>query len=110
MSIEDYIPKRLEDLFEKYEVSRYRISQKCGIPTTAISKIISKKNVPTIITLERICNAFGITLAQFFDDDRYAELSGIPVEIIKAWDSLDTKEQEIILRLVRSMQEVNDEK
>ena len=104
MSIEDYIPKRLEELFEKYEVSRYRISQKCGIPTTAISKIISKKNVPTIITLERICNAFGITLAQ------YAELSGIPVEIIKAWDSLDTKEQEIILRLVRSMQEVNDEK
>lgn len=96
MSIEDYIPKRLEELFEKYEVSIYRISQKCGIPTTAISKIISKKNVPTIITLERICNAFGITLAQFFDDDRYAELSGIPVEIIKAWDSLDTKEQEII--------------
>lgn len=59
MSIEDYIPKRLEELFEKYEVSRYRISQKCGIPTTAISKIISKKNVPTIITLERIVMRLG---------------------------------------------------
>lgn len=110
MNVEDYIPMRLEELFKKYNMSRYRISQKSGITTTAITKILSKESIPTIITLERICSAFGITLAQFFDDDRYTEFSGIPMELIKSWDSLDEKEQDILLRFIRSMQETNEKK
>ena len=32
------------------------------------------------------------------------------MELIKSWDSLDEKEQDILLRFIRSMQETNEKK
>ena len=66
MHIEEYIAARVKELCEKYHVSKYRLAQLTGMSQTAVGNIMKMESIPTIPTLEKICDAFGITLAQFF--------------------------------------------
>nr|DAF24077.1 MAG TPA: ESX-1 secretion-associated regulator [Caudoviricetes sp.]DAH61176.1 MAG TPA: ESX-1 secretion-associated regulator [Caudoviricetes sp.] len=72
---------------------------------TALGKIVSKESIPTIPTIEKICDAFGITLAQFFTKDGIRpDLSAGQLELVETWEYLDDKEREILLTFVRSLQ------
>ena len=104
MRVEEYIPLRIMELCEKRGYTKYRLSQLTDMSQTALANIINQKSVPTVVTLERICEAFGITLAQFFtkDGDRL-NLTEEQNEILEIWDSLETKEREILLSFIRSL-------
>ena len=104
MRVEEYIPLRITELCEKRGYTKYRLSQLTDMSQTALANIINQKSVPTVVTLERICEAFGITLAQFFtkDGDRL-NLTEEQNEILEIWDSLETKEREILLSFIRSL-------
>ena len=69
MQAENYIIARIEQLCEKKKFSGYRLAQKSGIAQSSISTLLNRKSVPTIQTLEKICEGFDITLAQFFAGD-----------------------------------------
>ena len=69
MCVEEYIPLRITELCEKRGYTKYRLSQLTEMSQTALGNILNKKSKPTVVTLERICDAFGITLAQFFAED-----------------------------------------
>ena len=50
--------------------------------------------------LEKICDAFEITIAQFFsDDESRLDLTKEQKEILEIWDGLDEKEREIFMTL-----------
>ena len=56
------------------------------------------------MTLERICDAFGITLAQFFaEDGGRLNLTEDQNEILEIWDNLESKEREILMTFIRSL-------
>lgn len=60
--------------------------------------------MPTIPTLEKICDAFGISLAQFFTEgSARPDLTSEQKEILDIWDGLGTKEREILIPFVRSL-------
>lgn len=102
MLTEDYVALRIIELCEKHKISRYRLSQLTGMSQTALGKIVSKESIPTI---EKICDAFGITLAQFFTKDGIRpDLSAGQLELVETWEYLDDKEREILLTFVRSLQ------
>ena len=102
MLTEDYVALRIIELCEKHKISRYRLSQ---LTQTALGKIVSKESIPTIPTIEKICDAFGITLAQFFTKDGIRpDLSAGQLELVETWEYLDDKEREILLTFVRSLQ------
>ena len=58
------------DRITKQRLSRnwteYQLSQKSGIPQSTISSWYRKNMIPSVPSLEKVCNAFGITLSQFF--------------------------------------------
>lgn len=71
---------------------------------TALGNILNQKSLPTIVNLERICDAFGITLAQFFTDDgSKLNLTQDQQEILDIWDDLESKEREILIGFIRSL-------
>jgi transcriptional regulator with XRE-family HTH domain len=71
---------------------------------TALGNIIKKESIPTIPTLERICDAFGISLAQFFaGDGMRPDLTDEQEEILETWDNLNTDERRILMNFVRSL-------
>ena len=75
--------------------SYYQLAQRANISQSVISNFISRGNAPSIHTLEKICNAFGITLAQFFDtDDMTQALTDEQRALLNDWNSLRQDQKE----------------
>ena len=49
--------------------TEYQLAEKSGLTQSTISSWYRKNMLPTIPSLEKICDAFGITLAQFFSNN-----------------------------------------
>lgn len=104
MHTEQYIPLRLSELCKKHGYTKYRLSQLTGMSQTALAKIFSGNSVPTIQTLEKICDAFGISLAQFFTTEGpMPDLTKEQKKILEIWDSLEPREKEILFSFIQSL-------
>ena len=60
---------RIKEIQEARGWSSYRLSKETGIPQSTISTWYVKNLCPPIDKLETICEALGVTLAQFFSSD-----------------------------------------
>ena len=97
MLVENYITERIEELCEKKQMSRYRLSQKTGLAQSSISNLLNRKSVPTIPTLEKICEGFGITLSQFFaGDGDVPDLTEEQKGLLASWDDLTDEEKSLV--------------
>lgn len=104
MCPEDYIALRIKELCEVHGLTVYKLSQKTGISQTALGNIISQKSVPTVPTIQKICDAFGISLAQFFVRNEGREnLTDLQREILDTWEELDSREREIMISFIRTL-------
>ena len=104
LQIEKYIADNIVSLCEKRDISKYRLSQLSGISQSSLGRIIAQESLPSLITLEKICTALGVTLSQFFQDEPLAGLTDAQKEILKIWNNLSTDEQEIVLAMLRGLQ------
>ena len=57
---------RLNALRAEKGMSQYRLSKLSGVAQSMISGIESGDKNPTVETLAQLCNALGVTLAEFF--------------------------------------------
>ena len=48
--------------------SEYQLAERSGLPQSTISSWYKKDMMPSFASLEKICEAFGVTLSQFFSD------------------------------------------
>ena len=46
--------------------SEYQLAEESGLTQSTISSWYRKNMIPSVPSLEKVCNAFGITLSQFF--------------------------------------------
>ncbi len=69
---EKEIIERIKALCKARSWTSYRLAKESGITYSTLFTMLNKANSPSIPTLIKICDGFGITLAQFFDgnDDR----------------------------------------
>lgn len=93
----------------KFRIERnwteYQLAEKSELPQSTISSWYRKNQIPTIPSLEKICRAFGISLAQFFTDD-YAEIAALTKqqsELLHEWNKLTEKQKKIIVQLMKEM-------
>ena len=104
LCVEEYIPLRIAELCRKRGYTKYRLAQLTGITQTALGNILNQKSMPTMANLERICDAFEVTIAQFFSEDgSRLDLTDEQKEILEIWDGLDEKEREIFMTFIRSL-------
>lgn len=57
---------RIVELRNARDWSEYQLAEKSGMAQSTISSWYRKRMLPTIPSLEKICEAFDITLSQFF--------------------------------------------
>lgn len=103
MRIEEYIPKRLEELCDERGISKYRLAQETGIRDTTLTRIFTQKSIQTIYTLDKICSALNVSLEYFFSAENDSSYSDFPKEIIYTWDRLDVKERALLCDVVASL-------
>ena len=90
------IIERIDKLMHERGWNDYKLAAKSGLSSSTLANIHRRKTVPSISTLEAICNGFGITLSQFFSEDMSEGLSDEQKELFDKWVSL-TKEQKAII-------------
>ena len=105
VSAADYIGPRIKELCDKQQITKYRLSQMTGVTQTVLSRIIKGENVPTIQTIEKICFALNISLAQFFAKaENPPDLTAEQREIIETWNGLNPEERERLMKIIRTFQ------
>ena len=77
--------------------SEYQLAEHSGLPQTTISSWYRKNALPSIPSLEKICNAFDITISQLIaEDDDPITLTPAQKKLLESWSKL-SKEQQMIV-------------
>ena len=82
LSAENYIIERIEELCEKKHMSRYRLAQKSGIAQSSISTLLNRKSVPTIQTLEKICDVETERNGLYKEDHKTLKIDGAKLKAL----------------------------
>ncbi|MCQ4794924.1 helix-turn-helix transcriptional regulator [Anaerofustis stercorihominis] len=84
--------------------TEYQLAEHSGLPQSTISSWYRKNMVPTIPSLEKICNAFGITLSQLFaEGDTPVSLTKSQQKLLERWARLSEEQQAVVLALIDKM-------
>lgn len=82
----------------------YRLAKEANLSHSTVTNMFNRNNAPTLPTLESVCKAFGITLAQFFSDGSGpSELTGEQHELFSRWSTLTEEQKEALLHLMSTM-------
>ena len=78
----------------------YRLAKEAGLTESTIQNLLRRDGIPTLPTLEAVCSAFGITLAQFFAEDDMIEYTLELKQLIEVWTPLTQEQKEAHLKLM----------
>lgn len=88
--------QRIDDIMKERGWSYYKLSIESGLSSSTITNIYRRNTVPSITTLEAICNAFGITLSQFFaEEEDFVQLSPEQKEMFDNWLCLSKNQKKV---------------
>ena len=75
MSLSDAIRNRIKFYQEKKDMSLWGLFKASGVPMSTLAAFMSKRTeLIKLDTLLHICEGFGITLTEFFQDDIFKEV------------------------------------
>lgn len=98
------IVAKIEKLRKERGWSKYELAKRSNVAPTTLSSMQRQNSLPTTPTLEAICKAFGITMAQFFADGNLpVDLTDEQRQMLEKWNSLDEKQKKALLNLMDSM-------
>lgn len=95
--------QRLNRLLDERGWSVYRLAKNCGLSESTLANVFKRNTVPTITTLERICDGFGITMSQFFAEGEMVELTPELKELFDNWVNLTIEQKEAANQMLRAM-------
>ena len=93
---------RLIELQQQRGWSDYKIAKEAGLSPNTVSNIYRRNNTPSMVTLEALCKAFGITMAQFYAEDEMVELTPELRELFQQWTSLSKEQKDVIWQIIKT--------
>ena len=93
------IVKKIDEIRIKRGWTFYKLSQESGLSQQTFTKWMEGTTIPTIPALKSVCDAFGITLANFFSESNVVEITPETKEILEHWNYL-TKEEKLSIKLI----------
>ena len=94
---------KLRQLMSERGWTAYRLAKESGLSESTLANIFKRNTVPSISTLEAVCAAFGISLAQFFAEQDLVELTPELKELFDNWVSLTPEQKQAALQMPRAM-------
>ena len=97
---------RINELCKTHSWSYYRLAKESGIPYSTLNTMLHKTYVPTVPSLMKICDGFGITLAELFNEDTEVSiLTEKERELVENFRTLPDHKAESLLNLSRILNE-----
>ena len=97
------VHKKLQYLLDERGWTKYQLARKCGLSDATIANIFRRNTMPSIPTLEAICQGYGITLSQFFAEGEMVELTPYLKEVFDNWSSLSPEQKVAAGQMLKAM-------
>ena len=96
--------QHIQDLCRERDWSYYRLAKESDIPYSTLNNMINRTNNPTIPTLQKLCDGFGITLSDFFTEnsDR-PQLTVGQQEVIELYNRLDHEKKNVLKAYMKGL-------
>lgn len=104
--------KNVLDTITSYREARnwsiYDLASEAGIKPTTISSWYRKNIMPTLPTLEKLCDAFNVSVSEFFSVVESAEhepivLTHEQATMLEKWSDLRPEQRDLIVQLIDTM-------
>ena len=96
------VKERLIQLQQQRGWTDYKIAKEAGLSSNTVSNIYRRNNVPSIPTLEALCKAFDITMAQFFAEDNLVELTPEMMDLVERWAALTDDQKAAVWQVIKT--------
>lgn len=85
--------------------SEYQLAEKSGLTQSTISSWYRKNMLPTIPSLSKLCDAFGISLSQFFleNDGNTIQITDQQRCLLENAAKLDPKQYNALLNFLKTL-------
>ena len=80
----------------------YKLSEQTGLSQQTFTKWMQGNTIPTIPALQAVCDAFGITLANFFAENDMVELTPETKVVFDNWNYLTKEEKASIKSIIEN--------
>ena len=97
------VHEKLQYLLDERGWTKYQLARKCGLSDATIANIFRRNTMPSIPTLEAICQGYGITLSQFFAEGEMVELTPDLKEVFDYWVSLSPAQKAAAGQMLKAM-------
>lgn len=81
--------------------SIYKLAEESGLTQSTVANMFYRNSVPSISTLKQLCDAFGLTLSQFFEDN--GDYTEDEMVLISRYRELPSKEKLYVNKIVEMM-------
>ena len=84
--------------------TNYRLSVEANIGTGTILNWYKRNVTPKLEAIQSVCNAFGITLAEFFNEEKeIISLTDTQKEFLAEYDQLYKEEKQTLLNFIKTI-------
>ena len=95
---------KIKNLQKEKGWSAAQLAEKAGLTPSVVSMMYKRNNQPSLPTLQAICAAFGITIAQFFADSNIPpDLTPEQIRLLEHWNTLSDEQKEALFALIKSI-------
>ncbi len=97
--------ERITKLREDRHWTEYQLAERSGLTQSTISSWYRKNMQPTIPSLSKICDAFEITISQFFMEDSTSviEVTREQLQLLRAVDKLTPEQIEKLTEFLKTL-------
>lgn len=98
------VMNRITQLMEERGWSSYKLTKQSGLAISTIANLYRRHTTPSLETLQTLCDAFGITLSQFFAEDEEAvPLTPEQKHFFDLWANLTPEQKDLIEKLIHEL-------
>ena len=83
--------------------TEYELAKQSGITQSTISTWYRTNCKPSMKSLQKICDVFGITISQLLEDHEEVTLTEEQKELLKLWAKFSPEQQSCFLNLFRTL-------
>lgn len=96
--------KHIEDLQHERGWSTYKLAEMSGLTGSTLTNMFNRKTLPSLTTLYALCDAFEITMSEFFQTLETDEPTPDELNMLKKFRQLNYERKRIVKDIINQFQ------
>lgn len=94
---------QLRKMMDERGWSEYRLAKEASLPQSTVANIFHRNTLPSIPTLKTICDAFGLSLGEFFTELEQCMSTDTQTAFLRKWRKLSKTQQAAVDGIMKEL-------